>query len=215
MRPATITLAIVLGLAVASQAEPLSVASPAGIVTVSVDVVDGRAVYAVLSRGTEVIRPSTLGLVLEGAARLDSNLEVASHSRSETRSSWKPVYGERSEFPDRFNALTVELRERIPPGWTLVVEFRAYDEGVAFRYQVPSQPRLATFVIGGESTEFRLARGAFAWVTPDAQALYERVAIEDMTRLSERPLLVETATGTGTRTTTRPTRPASASTHAA
>jgi alpha-glucosidase len=144
MRPGVVTLAITVGLAGLGRAEPLSVSSPSGTLTASVDVVEGRTVYAVTSQGVEVIRPSGLGLVFEGAARLESNLEIVSHSRAGTRSSWKPVYGERSEFPDRFNALTVEARERIPPGRTLVVEFRAYDEAVTFRYQVPAQPQRTT-----------------------------------------------------------------------
>jgi hypothetical protein len=43
-----------------------------------------------------------------------------------------------------------------------VVEFRAYDEGVAFRYQVPAQAGLTSFVIGDEVTEFRLPMGRSA-----------------------------------------------------
>jgi len=99
----------------------------------------------------------------------------------ETRESWKPPYGERSEYPDRYNALTVELREAVAPARTLVVEFRAYDEGVAFRYHVPAQAGLESFVIGDEVTEFRLPAGVRLGDASRADA-YERVAVERMTQ---------------------------------
>ncbi|MCX6631272.1 MAG: glycoside hydrolase family 97 N-terminal domain-containing protein [Candidatus Solibacter sp.] len=172
-------------------AQPLVLSSPSGKVAVAVEVSGGRAVYSVSFQGREAIRPSALGLGLEGAARLDSNFRLVRSTRSEARDSWKPPYGERAEFPDRYNALTVELREEIPPRRTLAIEFRAYDEGAAFRYRVPGQPGVSSFAIGDELTEFRLAKGAFGWETPIAQDVYRRVAIDQMTRASERPFLLE------------------------
>ena len=182
-----------LGAALALAAEPAMLSSPSSAVTVTVDVVGGRALYSVKFQGRDVILPSALGLGLEGAARLDSNFRLVRSSRSEVRESWKPPYGERAEFPDRYNALTVELREEIAPRRSLILEFRAYDEGAALRYRVPAQAGLSSFTIGDEVTEFRLARGAFGWETPVAQALYKRVPIDQMTRPSERPFLLETA----------------------
>ncbi len=151
----------------------------------------GRATYAVSFRGQEAIRASALGLVLEGSARLDSHFRIVKSNRTERRTSWKPPYGDRAEIPDRYNALEVEFQEDIAPRRTLVVEFRAYDEGAAFRYRIPAQPHLSSFVIAEEATEFRLPKGAFGWETPVAQAVYKRLPIDQMTRPSERPFLVE------------------------
>lgn len=178
-----------------AMAEAVALSSPSGAVAVVVDVAGGRPVYSVSLRGREVIRASRLGLVLEGAARLDSNFRLGQSKRSESRASWRPPYGERAEFPNRYNAVVIEFREEIPPRRTLAVEFRAYDEGVAFRYRVPEQAGIASFVIGDEATEFRLAKGAFGWETPVAQAVYRRLPIEQMTRASERPFLLELPDG--------------------
>ena len=188
-------LLLSLCLAAAVAAEPLHLASPSGKVSITVDIADGRAVYSVALQGREAIRPSALGLGLEGAARLDSNLRIVRSTPSESRGSWKPPYGERAEFPDRYNALEIEFHEEIPPRRTLMVEFRAYDEGAAFRYRVPEQAGLSAFVVGDETTEFRLAKGAFGWETPTAQGVYHRVAIEQLTGASQRPFLVELAGG--------------------
>ena len=192
MRPLSALLGLLaLGFSARAWGDPVALSSPSARIAITVGVTAGRAVYSVTYGGREVIRPSALGLGLEGAARLDSDFQLVRHARGETRESWKPPYGERREIPDRYNTLTVEFRESIAPGRTMVVEFRAYDEGVAFRYRLPAQPGLQSFVIGDEATEFRLPRGAFGWATPRAQTAYERVAVEQMTQASERPFLVE------------------------
>ncbi len=173
----------------------LRVVSPSGQLAVSVDVSSGRPTYAVTLGGRTVLRPSGLGLVFEGAPRLDSSMAVVRTARSERRSAWRPPYGERREFPDRFNALTVEVRETIPPRRSLILEFRAYDEGVAFRYRVPAQAAPGGFVIGDEATEFRFPEWTFGWETPRAQTAYQRVPIAQMAQASERPFLAELPDG--------------------
>ncbi|MFN7938191.1 MAG: glycoside hydrolase family 97 catalytic domain-containing protein [Bryobacteraceae bacterium] len=172
-------------------AEPVVVSSPDGRVKLSVGVEDGKAVYSVSFDGKVVLRPSGLGLVLEGAARLDSHFAMGKVTRSSGDASWRPVYGERAVIPDRFRAADVEFVETIAPKRKLHVLFRAYDEGVAFRYMLP-EPAV---VVGSESTEFRLEKGAYGWETERAQTPYRRVLIEEMKQASERPFLLELPNG--------------------
>ncbi len=174
---------------------PVIVSSPAAKVAVTISVAGSCIVYSVCFLGREVIRPSVLGLVLEGAARLDSHFRVVGMSRTERRDSWKPPYGERDEFPDYFNSIAIEFEEEIPPRRRLGIEFRVYDEGVAFRYCVPEQGHVLSFVVGEEVTEFRLPKGVYGWTTHTAQGKYRRVLVEEMTEPSERPLLLELPTG--------------------
>ena len=175
--------------------QPLTVTSPSGAITISVDVVEGRPTYAVTAHGREVIRPSALGLALEGAPRLDTNFTMTGHRRRAERSAWRPVYGERSEVPDRYDEVRVEFRERIPPGRTLAITFRAYDEGAAFRYEVPQQAHVDALVIGDDLTEFRLPDCAYGWPTAHVQATYQRVSIRELDAVSERPFLLELPNG--------------------
>ncbi|MBL8210089.1 MAG: glycoside hydrolase family 97 catalytic domain-containing protein [Bryobacterales bacterium] len=169
-----------------------TVESPGRAVRLEVNVVEGRVLYGVSFGGKEVIRPSALGLGLEGAARLDSHFRVVRTDRASHRLNWKPAYGERAEIPDHYQGLTLELEETIAPQRRLTVEFRAYDEGVAFRYRLGG---LRTVTVGDEVTEFRLAPGASVWETPGAQREYRRVVVDRMSGASERPLLVELPNG--------------------
>jgi alpha-glucosidase len=170
---------------------PIVLKSPQGGVTVTLTLVDGKVTYSVALHGRDVILPSLLGLKLDGAASLDSYLRATKATLSERRGSWKPVYGERAIFPDNFNAVALDLQETIAPGRRMVMEFRAYDEGVAFRYRVPEQRGVATVIIADEVNEFRLPPGTYGWSTKTAQGNYTRALIEDTPGASERPFLVQ------------------------
>jgi alpha-glucosidase len=170
---------------------PIVLKSPQGGVAVTLTLEGGKVTYSVALKGRDVILPSLLGLKLDGAASLDSYLRSTKATLSERRSSWKPVYGERAVFPDSFNGVTLELQETIAPGRRLAVEFRAYDEGVAFRYRVPEQGGVTTVIIADEVNEFRLAPGTYGWSTKTAQGKYTRALIEDTPGASERPFLVQ------------------------
>lgn len=183
-------------IAVSLAAQPVQVSSPNGSIQLTVQVTSGgKAVYSVTFRGKQVLLDSALGLVLEGAPRLDSNFRAGGVTRASKDTVWRPVYGERAEIPDRFHSAEVEFLETIPPKRKLRILFRVYDEGVAFRYAVSTQPGLEDFVAGAESTEFRLPKGAYGWETERAQTLYRRVLVEEMRQPSERPFLVELPSG--------------------
>lgn len=173
----------------------LLLTSPDGRVQLTVSLNEGKPHYAVTYDGKEVIRPSALGLVLEGAPRLDSHFTLGKAAKSQQNATWKPVYGERSSIPDRYNAAEIEFTETIPPKRKLHILFRAYDEGIAFRYVVPTQPAIPQLAIGAESTEFRLAPGVYGWETERAQTPYRRTLISALQQPTERPFLLDLPNG--------------------
>ena len=58
----------------------------------------------------------------------------------------------------------LRLRESAPSGRRLDLVFRAYDEGAAFRYRVPSQPGLSDVDLVEENSTFFFPEGCRAWV---------------------------------------------------
>ncbi|WP_348269917.1 glycoside hydrolase family 97 N-terminal domain-containing protein [Edaphobacter paludis] len=178
-----------------SMSLPFALTSPSGNVVLTISLTKGNVTYTVSLIGREVILASSLGLKLDGAPPLDSHFKLTKTSQTEHRGSWKPPYGERDNFPDNFNATEIEVQEEIPPGRRLRIEFRAYDEGIAFRYFVPAQPGLQSMVITDERSEFRLADGAYGWWTHTAQGNYTRSLIADVPGVNERPFLIELSNG--------------------
>ncbi len=130
--------------------------SPDGLNVLSVKLVEGSPCYDVTYGGRAVIRESALGLNLD--EKPFGAFEASGTETGSVDTAWKPVVGEREVVPDRYNHLTVKLRERAAPHRKLHIEIRAYDEGVAFRYVLPRQPALDGALVSTEATEFRFAQ---------------------------------------------------------
>ncbi|MDO4574647.1 MAG: glycoside hydrolase family 97 N-terminal domain-containing protein [Planctomycetia bacterium] len=127
------------------------VSSPDGKIQVQVSVRDGVAVYACQYQSRTVLAESSLGFALSKPL---AELEILRTERFQNATTWKPVWGEYAEIPDRYHGMRVWFGEKTEGGRTFAVEFRAYDEGFAFRYQLVEPALWGT--MERELTEFRL-----------------------------------------------------------
>ncbi|MDD4593480.1 MAG: glycoside hydrolase family 97 N-terminal domain-containing protein, partial [Parabacteroides sp.] len=119
--------------------------------------------YQVFNEGKAFIQPSRMGITLDGIPSLTAHLSVTNINIREHRNMWKPVYGEKEIYPDNYNELIIDLQEVIPPERKLRIVFRAYNEGIAFRYEIPSQPGLHQFRVLEENTEYTFDEGTYVW----------------------------------------------------
>jgi alpha-glucosidase len=127
-----------------------------------------RAYYCVFYRGKPILIDSPLGLDFLKGNALDHDFEVVKTDRESHDSVWENHFGTKLEVRDHFNQLTVSLRERQSPNRRMDLIFRAYDEGVAFRYFLPQQEALKQFTLSAENTGFYFGQDA------DANALSKR-----------------------------------------
>ena len=104
------------------------------------DAAGGQLAYSIAFRGQPVLEWSNLGLLLEGASALGPAVRIETSQQSSQDETWKPVHGKTSPIRNQYNAVAVQTVETGQPARRLVVEARAYDDGVAFRYVVPEQP---------------------------------------------------------------------------
>ena len=127
---------------------------------------DGRAVYRVAHHGTPLLADSSLGFHFADAPPLAADLAVRSVRRRRHDAVWRPVWGEYKTIRNRYNELTVDLREQVAPRRALRVQFRVFDDGVGFRYVLPRQRAIDDFAITSEDTEFAFAGDFPAWWIP-------------------------------------------------
>lgn len=158
------------------------IASPSGDVSVTFSLLpDGIPSYGVMYKGKSVIDESRLGIKLKDGGDLQKGFKVDSVRVSGRNETWKPVLGEQSAIVNRYTELKVELVQSA--GLRLDIVFRAFDEGIAFRYAFPQQPNLTHFITSGESTEFNLTDDHKAFWIPGDFDSQEYVYNE--TKLSE------------------------------
>lgn len=160
----TILSFLLLGMG-AMAADAYELKSPSGDIAVTVALNDaGRPYYSVDYKGQTVVKPSRLGFVLTGAEPLTEGFRVSNTLTSSADETWKPVWGENSDIRDHYNELLIEMEQK--GGRKMNLRFRAYDEGVGFRYEFPLQQKLVYFVIKDELTEFVMAADNTAWWIP-------------------------------------------------
>jgi len=153
---------------------------------------EGCLVYSVSYRGKPILADSRLGFRVKGSV-LARGLEILARSSSQHDRAWKPVYGERSTVRDRYRQAVVELRETKPPHRAVHVTFRAYEEGVAFRYTIPKQRGLERVRIAAELSEFCFLGDHPAWAVYSAQGRYTKIPLSKVKRGCERPLTIQVA----------------------
>ena len=156
-------------LTAAAQAGPVVLKSPNGALEISIATLRGQSVqpeggqlaYRVTFRGQPVLEWSNLGFIMEGSPSLGPAVRVDSSQASSRDETWNAVAGKANPIRNRYNAVTVQTVETAAAaGRRLVIEARAYDDGVAFRYVVPDQPSVKELRILNESTQFRFSKEA-------------------------------------------------------
>ncbi|MFW6206218.1 MAG: glycoside hydrolase family 97 protein, partial [Gemmatimonadota bacterium] len=133
---------------------------------VRVEVRDGSLYYRVDRDGRPVILPSLLGFEFQDAPPLREGLAVTGTARDSHDGTWTQPWGEVAEVRNHYHELRVSVEETTAPGRQFDVIFRAFDDGIAFRYQVPAQPGFDRFEMTDELTEFTLATDGRAWWIP-------------------------------------------------
>ena len=121
--------------------------------------------YAVLFKGKEIIRSSGLELDFEGMEPIRTGLSLTGTRTETVNEKWERVWGKRKSVTNHYNGLVLELQETKKPKRRINFYIRAYDDGVAFRYELPLQPGLDTIVLTNEKMVFRFAQDHTTWAT--------------------------------------------------
>jgi hypothetical protein len=141
--------------------------SPDGNLKLNFELKEGHPTYQLTFKGKEVIKPSKLGLELKNKPSLTDGFSLKDSKLDSKNETWTPVWGEEKEIRNHYNELAVTLTQP-ETSRTLVIRFRLFDDGLGFRYEFPSQPNLAHFVIKEEKTQFAMAGDHTAfWIAGD------------------------------------------------
>ncbi len=158
-------------LAFSSCAEPDSVpqrvllSSPDGVLELRSGIsVDGQLVYCLGTRGdsTRYLGYARLGIRVTGADFTDT-LHIVDTASAVGRTAYTLSVGKQISVDKPFRSLTLSLLNSADQ--PLDVEFKLYDDGLAFRYRLDQLPG-DSLVVTEERTEFMLSEGARVWRQP-------------------------------------------------
>lgn len=151
--PAVLSLAVLLCIGTAAQAQTYSVTSPDG--TLKVEIKTGKTLsFSLSDKDVPLLRDSEIGLRLENR---DEDYRVSKQlTGSKTETCDVPFY-RNPHFKVSYNLLTLYLRSG------LAVEFRVYNDGMAYRFATPKM-KGKSYNVEAEQAAYRFAGSTRSWL---------------------------------------------------
>ncbi|GKW54672.1 alpha-glucosidase [Pseudoalteromonas sp. NCCP-2140] len=149
-------------------AQTTTVSSPDGQIKVTISDEQHTPSYEISFAGKQVIANSSLGLVFKQQPAMSEGYKISSQTTDSVKNSWEQPWGERQTVVDNHNEVAVTFKKPQPQGGTFTVRFRAFNDGVGFRYELPKQAGYDDVEITKELTEFAItdSSDATAWWIP-------------------------------------------------
>ncbi|MBB6144258.1 alpha-glucosidase [Silvibacterium bohemicum] len=166
-----------------AQSAPVSLSSPDQRLVVKFETIagkentgsGGKLTYSVTFRGKQLLDPSALALELEGQPALGSDVQIVESTPGKGSDEYTLLAGKVSKVSDAYNSLQLRAVESKEPKRTLIIEARAYNDAIAFRYVLPEQDAIKEVRLKQEDTEFRISTDATTWALalPNYRSSYE------------------------------------------
>ena len=188
---------------------PYSVTSPDQSLTIEVTAGTSGMTYSVYDYERMILEDCPVGLIIQGRGDVTKAQVTSTKIRHAKESITAPFYRQ-AQFDISYNELSIKLKSGIE------VEFRAYDDGIAYRF-VTTGMKNKDYIITDEAAEFHIAEAGTAWLPystnpkkPQAmafQAVYSTKSLNEQPtdNLAFLPATIETGvqtdTGEGTKLT--------------
>lgn len=170
----------------------LNLQSPDGKLKVEIqpggDQKDSSVIKLSLRRGNRDILLESPLSIRSAEKTINGNVRLIRFETRSENSSWTNSFGERKTVPDVYNEMKLYL---VAGDLNINLYIRAYNEGVAFSWEVPVQNSLEKLTITDEKIVYRFPADHYTWSASRAQAKYSKVPLSKIEAGSERPLVIE------------------------
>jgi alpha-glucosidase len=121
--------------------------------------------FSVLFNQVQVLKECPFSLSFKNMPGLGRNLVVSGSERKVIDENWERVWGKRKKVRNCCNELAIQLSEKGERHRRLNIIFRAYNDGIAFRYNIPEQESISDFRLARENTLFNFPGDHKIWAT--------------------------------------------------
>ncbi len=145
---------------------PLSLQSPDKKLELYFDLPDStkHAVnFKVSYNNNPVITSTVLELTLKNQPVIKNNFVILNMKQHECNNNWQRVWGKRKNVVDRYNELIIELQEKRKLKRRINLIFRAYNDGLAFRYEIPFQQNIDSIILTNEKLVYGFSDNHPIW----------------------------------------------------
>ena len=131
---------------------------------------DGKMVYRVAVNDTLLLDNSSLGFEAKDGIDLNQGFRVVKTTFTDKDETWTQPWGENKTNRNHYNEMAVFLKN--DANIELTLRFRAFDDGIAFRYEY-EVPGVDSLLVTDELTAFRFHEDGISWSIPASFETYE------------------------------------------
>ena len=169
--------------------------SPDGTIKLKITLRQGHISYSVMRGDAVLIRDSKLGIKVKDLPPITDHLSVVRTTEKSVNETWETVWGEERLIVNSYNEITLYLSETSKSERLFTLRFRAFNDGIAFRYELPPQPAFSRIEIEDELTEFNVDLNANSWSIPAYQPdryeyNYEKKPVYELEKSVHTPLTI-------------------------
>ena len=177
--------------------------SPDGQIKITVNLVAGEFFYRVSKNNHEIIRDSKLGFEFfgvknhtpgilnhtKGLLRRTNNMLIRTSEIKNHTSTFKMPWGEDEIIANNYNELKITTNR-------MILTFRAFNDAVAFHYELLPIEHIRRLSVADELTEFNLNQNAICWSIPALEPNryeydYEKSSVKNLTHPVHTPFTVQ------------------------
>ena len=147
------------------------ISSPDGTIKIYFCLNDSnRMAYRISINDSSFIAPSQLGFEANNGINLYKDFQITGTDFSTKDEVWTQPWGENKSIRNHYNEVAIHLKDS--KATRLTIRFRAFDDGIGFRYEY-QVPNIDSLFIINELTEFNIANNGVSWSIPANFETYE------------------------------------------
>ncbi|HWZ36368.1 MAG TPA: glycoside hydrolase family 97 N-terminal domain-containing protein, partial [Mucilaginibacter sp.] len=140
-----------------SLAQKVQVKSPNGNIRFELILTKTTPIYRVSYKGKPIINNSALGLAFKDSGNFVSNLKMLKPTYKNGVEQYDLVVGKARHVNNAYQEAIIPLIENSGMKRSVNIVVRAFNDGVAFRYELPAQKNWSAYTLTDENSEFNVA----------------------------------------------------------
>jgi alpha-glucosidase len=165
---------MLLNLMCSQKTQNYHVQSPDGKMKAEFFLLDNEPYYNLWKGQDLIIDTSRLGFKMNNMPDLDTGFEVIETKTGSKNETWTQPWGEEKEITNQYNELKVLLFNK-NQNVHLNIIFRIFNDGLGFRYEIPTQTSYKNAEIKDEITEFNFPSDHQCWWISGDPHSYEKL----------------------------------------
>ncbi len=157
MKKTIIALLLVSGFNFLFAQTKTTVSSPDKDLVFSFAIKNGHPEYSVSYKNKNLIELSTLGLTFAGDDFFGNDITMGTVTLSDGADDYTLPEGKTSKVNDSYKEAAIPMLETNGKKRLVWLKVRVFNDGVAFRYELPEEKGLHQFILTDENTTFNLA----------------------------------------------------------